>query len=122
VPLEEDVFWFGPTDQWDAKNADITAEARTDLERALTSMINLPFSVESHLAALRPTTPDRRPLLGTHHLNPKVHIFNGLGTKGASLAPYWAQKMVDYLVLGKRLPWEVDVKRFTEDSTSYRNR
>ena len=54
----------------------------------------------------------RRPFLGRHPKYPLVSIFNGLGTKGASLGPYWADHLVQHLTKNSALDPEVDINRF----------
>jgi glycine/D-amino acid oxidase-like deaminating enzyme len=51
-------------------------------------------------------------LLGQHPLYHRVFIFNGLGTKGASLGPFWAHHMADFLINHTPLDPAVDIKRF----------
>jgi glycine/D-amino acid oxidase-like deaminating enzyme len=55
---------------------------------------------------------DRRPFLGTHPDYLCLHIFNGLGTKGTSLGPFWGLHFVDYLLGKAALSAEVDIRRF----------
>ncbi|MBK9460916.1 MAG: hypothetical protein IPN94_16165 [Sphingobacteriales bacterium] len=43
---------------------------------------------------------------------PQVGIFNGMGTKGITLAPYFAQHFVNHLIHQQPLDVEVDVKRY----------
>jgi len=114
VPLKEDEFWFGSYDRWGALTGETTEEGNSKLVDELSNMINRPFEVISHEAALRPTTPDRRPLLGNHPKYERLYIFNGLGTKGASLAPRWANTMVNFLLGKNMLPPHVDVNRFVD--------
>ena len=68
--------------------------------------------VEEHLAAIRPAVKDRRPFLGQHPKYPNLIIFNGLGTKGASLGPFWAKHLVDFLVYDRGLDSAVNINRF----------
>ena len=49
---------------------------------------------------------------GKEHKN--VYIFNGLGTKGVMLAPYFAQKLFNHIKLNETLPEEVNVARFNK--------
>ena len=41
-----------------------------------------------------------------------MFIFNGLGTKGSSLAPYFANHFVEHLVHQKPLMKEVNIERY----------
>lgn len=71
--------------------------------------------VIKHLAGLRPSTADARPLLGSHQTEQGLHVFNGLGSKGASLAPTLSKEFIDYLLDGKPLDPETDIRRFNTD-------
>ena len=59
-------------------------------------MLSVPFEVIDHQAAIRPTVKDRRPFIGNHPKYPNLGIFNGFGTKGASLVPFWASHFADF--------------------------
>ncbi|HCX21377.1 MAG: hypothetical protein CMB80_20935 [Flammeovirgaceae bacterium] len=62
-------------------------------------------------AGVRPATYDRRPFIGLHPEDPNIGIFNGFGTKGVSLVPYFAGQYVNYLLRDGDLLPEVDVTR-----------
>lgn len=112
VPLEGDKYWVGASYDWDFKNDKPTAEGRDFLVERLKEVLKAPFEILEHLAAIRPTVKDRRPFLGHHPKFPNLFIFNGLGTKGASLGPYWAKHMVDFLVNEMELDPAVNINRF----------
>ncbi|MGK0389748.1 MAG: glycine oxidase [Maribacter sp.] len=114
VPFGDDLYWVGATNDWNEINDIPTEENRRYLENRLSSFLGMPFEIIEHQAAVRPTVKDRRPFLGTHPKHNNLAIFNGLGTKGASLGPYWAREMVDYLVEGKELDILVDIKRMED--------
>jgi glycine/D-amino acid oxidase-like deaminating enzyme len=61
---------------------------------------------------VRPATLHRRPFVGFNPQYPQVGIFNGMGTKGITLAPYFAQHFVNHIVHQHPLDVEVDVKRY----------
>lgn len=118
VPLaEKDHYWIGSTYGWKYADAAPTEEGRLYLEQRLRDLLQAPFEVVDHRAAIRPTVKDRRPFLGQHPDLPALHIFNGLGTKGASLGPYWAHHMAAYLEEGATLDPEVDIQRFQTETT-----
>lgn len=48
-------------------------------------------------SGLRPTVRDRKPIIGRHPAHPRLMCFNGLGTKGASLAPWLSGLLPGYL-------------------------
>ena len=115
VPLaEKDHYWIGSTYGWKYADAAPTEEGRLYLEQRLKDLLQAPFEVVDHRAAIRPTVKDRRPFLGQHPEISNLYVFNGLGTKGASLGPYWAHHMAAHLQEDKPLDSEVDIRRFEE--------
>jgi glycine/D-amino acid oxidase-like deaminating enzyme len=81
------------------------------LVKELSEMLKIPFTVEQHFAAIRPTVRDRKPYLGPHPKFPLLFIFNGLGAKGSSLGPYYATHFADYLEGEIELDKEVAISR-----------
>jgi len=43
-----------------------------------------------------------------------VGILNGMGTKGCSLAPFFAKQLADHIISGNEILVEADIKRFTK--------
>lgn len=113
VPLGDNRYWVGATSENRFSTEAPTEAGRLYLQDRLAQVLTIPYRVLAHRAAVRPTVRDRRPFLGRHPDFPQLAIFNGLGTKGASLAPFWADHLAAYL-LGERdaLDAEVDIRRF----------
>jgi glycine oxidase len=99
----------------------VTAAGRKDLEGRLRSLLRVPFTVTGQNWGLRPTTPDRRPILGALPGHQNVTVFNGLGTKGVSLAPYFSKVLADYLEGGVQIAAEVNISRFYALSSKSRD-
>lgn len=114
VPMPNDLYWIGSTYDWDSPNDLPTEEAKQLLIHKLKKVLTIPFEVMEHQAAIRPTTYDRRPFLGLHHENKSLGIINGMGTKGASLAPFFVNQFVEFLLEKKELNEEADIKRFVD--------
>ncbi len=57
----------------------------------------LPQSNVDRKVGIRPCTLNRRPILEIHPKYPNMAMFNGLGTKGVSLAPYFSEKILNNL-------------------------
>lgn len=112
VPLHNQDYWIGATYDWQYADDAPTPAGGQFLRDRLTDLLKVPFEVLHHRAAIRPTVKDRRPFLGRHPMHPHLAIFNGLGTKGASLGPYWAKQMTDHLVQGVPLHAAVDIARW----------
>ncbi len=114
VPLHEDHYWIGATSDNKFSDDQPSPENRQFLAKRLSELLTASFEIVEHRAAVRPTVKDRRPLLGAHPDFSQLYIFNGLGTKGASLAPFFAHQLADYL-LGRRteLDENVAISRFS---------
>ena len=90
-----------------------TAEGMADLTGRLRSLLSADFSVDSADWGFRPVVRDRRPVMGPHPERAGHYIFNGLGTKGVSLAPWCAARFADFLTGYQSLPDEVNISRFS---------
>jgi glycine/D-amino acid oxidase-like deaminating enzyme len=111
--ISTDLFWFGSNYQWNFINADPTKEFYDQAGRHLKAWVKLPFKILEHKAGLRPATLERRPFVGMHPRNPNIGILNGMGTKGCSLAPFFARQLADYFIYNQPIPPEADIKRFS---------
>lgn len=112
LPLGDKQFKVGSTYEWEWENEEPTPELRLDLEAKLASLVDLPFEVKDHQAGIRPSVHDRRPLIGLHPEHPQLAVFNGMGSKGVMIAPYFAKEFASYLNNSSELDKEVDIKRF----------
>ncbi len=112
VPLGEDLYWVGATHQRSAFDGSRSPERKKLLEDWLSQTLNIPFEIVAHKTGIRPTSKDRRPLLGEHPEYEGFYIFNGLGGKGASLGPYWAKKLVDAIINNTTLQREASIERY----------
>ena len=112
VPLaQEDHFWIGASYIWDFDNAGPTELFRANTEQALKHWLKIPFTITNHLSGLRPATLERRPFTGFHPQHPRIGILNGMGTKGCSLAPFFARQLTDHILYEEPIKAEADVKR-----------
>jgi glycine/D-amino acid oxidase-like deaminating enzyme len=112
VPWKEGLYWVGSSYEWSFEHAEPTEGFRLRTEAALREWLKLPFRTVTHLASVRPATLERRPFVGFHPQYPAVGILNGMGTKGCSLAPYFARQLVRLLVAGEPILPAADVRRF----------
>jgi len=63
-------------------------------------------------AGIRPCSLDRQPYAGPHPRDPRLCLFNGLGSKGALYAPGVAERLARHLALGEPLDPELRLDRF----------
>ena len=112
VPWYEGQWWVGSSYDRVFESAAPTQQFRDTTQQQLEGFLDIPFTVKDHLAAVRPANMERRPFVGLHPHFPSIGILNGMGTKGCSLAPYFASQLADHLVTGKAIDAEADVQRF----------
>lgn len=113
APLEATgLFWAGSNYAWEFDDPDPTTAFRNATEAALKEWLKVPFKVVDHLAGIRPATLERRPFVGMHPYYRNIGILNGMGTKGCSLAPFFANQLVAHLLFGETITPEADVTRF----------
>lgn len=112
APAGEDHFYWGSSYVWKTGDPLPTQQFREQAELQLRNFIKLPFTTEDHRAAFRPATVERRPFAGFHPLYPQIGLLNGMGSKGASLAPWFAKQMADMICDNKPVQPEVDIDRF----------
>ena len=111
LPFDKN-YKMGATYDWDNLDEEITEAGKEQLLTRVKKFINDDIIIVDHKAGVRPTVSDRRPLLGIHGEHNQLSVFNGLGTKGVMLAPYFANKMVHLLLNNAPLPDEVNINRF----------
>lgn len=112
LPLGNQMFRVGSNYDWDDLTLLPTEITRTSLLEKLELFLKLPYKVVGHQAGIRPSVADRRPVIGRHPQLPNVFILNGLGAKGAMLAPAMAEQLVNLLIKDTKIDTEVDVGRF----------
>ncbi|MCX6276252.1 MAG: FAD-dependent oxidoreductase [Bacteroidetes bacterium] len=115
-PLGMNLFRVGSTYSWDQIDNLPSEAGKEFLISQLRSILKIPFEVVDHKAAIRPTVKDRRPFLGLHPKHDQIGIFNGLGTKGCLLAPYFAHHFAGYLSGKNELMQEVNVRKLNPKS------
>jgi len=112
MPLGNHYYKVGATFNWKDKTPQSTEEGKKELLEKLNTFIKLPFKIVEQSAGIRPTTKDRRPLLGKHSKHPQLTILNGLGTRGVMLAPKMAMELYNHIEKNTPLDKEIDIKRF----------
>ncbi len=114
VPQKSDEFWSGGEYVWEFENDKPSERFHKSWLNKLRALIKGRFSVVGHVAGVRPSVKGRRPLIGQHTKWKHLYIFNGMGTKGTSLIPYFAEEFSEYLFGGGKINPEVDIIRFNK--------
>jgi glycine/D-amino acid oxidase-like deaminating enzyme len=118
LPLGEDVYKVGATYNWDDKSNSPTQDGLEELILKLKEVINCEFELLHHYAGIRPTVKDRKPLVGTHPVYNRLHLLNGLGTRGVLLGPYLSDLLYQSIEHNQQLPPAIDIKRFSSKKAS----
>lgn len=114
LPYPNGQFRIGATYDEDDLSEETTETGRTALLDAVQTALcqTHPIEVIHHLAGIRPSTADSRPVLGPHPTLDGLCLLNGLGSKGATTGPAMAGQLCDHLLGGAPLDPEVDLRRF----------
>lgn len=112
TPVGEGKYWIGSGYRWGEWNTDVNAEDIQKMSAFAASRLAFDFKPIAEKAGIRPSMKTRRPVLGEHAVHKGLYIFNGLGTKGTSLGPYFAAMMAEHLVNGKDITEEVHISRY----------
>ncbi|TKS56030.1 NAD(P)/FAD-dependent oxidoreductase [Mesohalobacter halotolerans] len=112
IPLSKDLYKFGATYQRKPLNHEPSNEARSQMMEALDNMISVPYKIVRQVCGIRPTTKDRRPVVGTHKKHKNIHILNGFGSRGVMTSPKLGQKLVKHILTDEKLDPEISIRRF----------
>lgn len=97
-------FVAGSTYDHDALNTSPTQAGREAVENKLQrSLQHTAWQVTGHVAGIRPATVTRKPLMGKLPTHEHIFLFNGLGSKGSSIAPYLAEKFAEFACTGENI-------------------
>ncbi|MGI8604104.1 MAG: NAD(P)/FAD-dependent oxidoreductase [Verrucomicrobiales bacterium] len=111
LPMGGGVFRTGSTYEWHQLDNRPTATARELLERGLRRLTPHSFEVIEHKAAVRPIIHESKALVGVHPVYHRLAFFNGLGSKGALHAPFFARHLAEHLLEGHPIEEELDLRR-----------
>lgn len=114
APWQDGLYWVGSSYEWSFTDTGPTETFRQKTKALLEDWLRQPFCILDHIASVRPATLERRPFVGFHPLHPTIGILNGMGTKGCSLAPYFAHQLVEHITEGTPVRPDADVRRFAK--------
>mgnify|MGYP002395720362 CR=1 FL=1 len=89
-----------------------TTDGKLSLLKIFDELMRIKYTVKSQWAGVRPASADRRPFVGRHPKHSNIYILNGFGSKGVSLAPYFANCLIHFMEENILLPKEVDIERY----------
>lgn len=114
LPYPDGSFRIGATyDETDLSSTPTQARAQELLAAAQSALReNHEIKVSAHLAGVRPSTVDSRPIIGAHPSEAGIYVLNGLGSKGASTAPAMTLELSEHLLKQTPISEEVSPTRF----------
>jgi glycine/D-amino acid oxidase-like deaminating enzyme len=115
IPIGEDQYRIGATYEWKDLDSEPTEHGRAELENLVAQFTDLPFTVLSQVAGVRPIVRTSQPIIGKHPRDQQAFIFNGLGSKGCLYGPKVAQELVTHLLDGQPIDPDLDVTVFAKD-------
>jgi glycine/D-amino acid oxidase-like deaminating enzyme len=110
IPLGGECFRVGATFNWENVWDGPTPAARTWLMERLATLVDAPVEVLDQHSGVRPTSKDRRPIIGV--IAEQEAVLNGLGSRGVLLAPWCAEQLLAHLFNGRPLDAEIRCGRF----------
>ncbi len=114
IPLGNELYRVGATYKWKDKTNTPTEASRNELLQKLDVFLKADYEVVAHVAGIRPTVTDRRPLVGRHPEHSNVFVLNGLGSRGVLIAPYADHQLLQHIEQGSALQEDMDIERFAK--------
>ncbi len=117
LPLADGQFKLGASWQWQPLDGQSNEKLATEMLN--TCHRQLPQFKHAKLLkkniGIRPGTRDKQPFLGCHPHHQQLVVFNGFGSKGSLIIPWYSERLSDYLSNDKKLPQSADINRYIDD-------
>lgn len=113
APAGNDHYMVGATYNNLDKTPRPTQQARQEIIQKLEKLVQVDYEVVDQISGIRPSTADRRPVVGRHPEFRNLYCCNGFGSRGVLIAPMAAKLLLDFIEGSKPLPAEVDLSRFS---------
>jgi glycine oxidase len=112
IHLHDNIYKVGATYEWNDLTENTSELGKAFLIEKLNDMLIGEYEIMNHEANIRPTTKDRKAIIGEHYEYKNMYILNGLGTKGVMHAPYLAKQLLAHITLGSEIDKEINIRRF----------
>lgn len=112
IPLGNDLYRVGATYKWKDKTNLPTEDAKIEILQKLNTFLDCDYEVVDHVAGIRPTVTDRRPLAGRHPEHQNLYVLNGFGSRGVMVGPYASQQLFELIEHQNPIDKEMDIERF----------
>lgn len=114
IPEGDDIYRIGANYERDDKTNLPTQEAKVELLKKWESVYKCPYKVLDHVAGVRPTVIDRRPLVGQHPNHGNLYVLNGFGSRGLMISPYASEQLFQFIEVKAPIDPEMDISRFVK--------
>lgn len=111
-PLGQGRFKAGATYEWSWENEFPDEGGSKILKEKVYEMMGNEAEIVGWEAAIRPTTRDRRPVMGAIPDFPGLWLLNGLGARGVLYAPWMAKRLIACIQGKAEVPSDLDVQRW----------
>lgn len=112
IPLGPNQYKLGATHELEYSTTDITQEAQQELLAELKKIYMGNVQVLNQTSGLRPTMHDRKPVIGFHPLHSQIGLFNGFGSRGVMMVPYFANQFIEHICNKTELNKEANILRY----------
>jgi glycine oxidase len=112
MDIGDNLYKAGATYNWDDLSEQLTPHGLAELQQKLSAMIDCSYTIIKHESGIRPSSADRRPIIGRHPQYERLFVMNGFGTKGVMLAPFFVKNFVNFYLQKEELHKDVNVNRF----------
>ncbi len=119
LPQDKEIFTIGSTYNHADSYHGVTAFAKDQLLKSLEKISSIKdLKIIKQKYGFRPTTIDRKPIIGPHPTIKNMYIFNGMGSKAVLMAPLLAKELIEHILIKKPLDQNVNISRFIKKYSS----
>ena len=114
LPENKNIFTIGSTYSNEDQENKVSMGAKEYLMKKLNKIIEIDgIEIREQKFGFRPTSEDRKPLIGEHPIIKNLYIVNGMGSKAILMAPLLVRELLDYIYKKKPLDSMVNINRFS---------
>ncbi len=114
VNIDNNKYKIGSNFEWKQLDYTVNESVKDELLQKLLKFFPKEVIVKNHEAGIRPSSLDRKPIIGALKKHDNIFVFNGLGSKGVALAPHYCNMLFDAMFQQSEIEPSVCVSRFEE--------
>ena len=115
LPEAKNIFTIGSTYSNEDQKNNITTDAKKYMLKKLNKIIEIDdIEILDQKFGFRPTSLDRKPLIGEHPIIKNLYTVNGMGSKAILMAPLLVRELIDNIYLKKPLDSMININRFSK--------